>query len=955
MSNHAQNGWDAKRRTLVCAAIWLIGLPATAWAEDPLTILFYGNSFTLGSGSTEAEAIGGVPGVVAALATAAGHAAPNIENAAVSGQTLSWHLANNLAVISSPQDFTPASGFQWDYVVLQGYSTRPTHIGELNQFRTDLAALYGEVRAHSPGAGAILYETWARAPDHSVYTGDAPSFPGGPAQMQKELRDGYRAAELDVDITLAADRATVAPVGDAWEDTGWDNLHASDLYHANSRGTYLAALVIYGTLYSESVVGLPSVFTSISAAEVAELQAYADAVIPHPCGFVGADCNANCIPDAREADCNGNGIPDDCDLSSGTSTDCDASGVPDECEHVTMTAWADDFDTNTAAAWTIVTGGSGDLATFNFDYGTLGIPSAPHTSGGTTRGLKLEANTTAGAAAPSGISIYPTGQVFSDDFTLQWDMYVSWATPDSTEYACVGINHDGTKLAASAEVTTDTDGVFFAASGDGGAAVGTYPTDDTIKDYNAFYGVDGAAPSRQPVPHWDNAHPLLLDLFPTVSGDPVGDSQAGAPGRQWVTGTITQRDGVITWSLNGVVLYTESNESGFDAGDIMLGLFDRDAVQNTSGNAFVVFDNVRVSVPADGANEMAVCLTGPCATASCDPPSYSGLCCVNDFDADGDVDLIDFAQYQLAYVPPPPELEFQPTELALALEQDTTTQAAVTVWADDASTPTLALSALDQGTLAAPTWLDLPATWPAGSPITLDVDATGLEAGVYAVTITAQATGYVSATLAVAVTVTPSTSNETVLIDFGGPDSQTTSAPRYWNNVHTGNMTSALPLNTVAGVSSGIVLQIDSSLRFNGANLNGTTSPTAGSAMAALQYPATALQDSLFGNDVAFSGGTFPVARITLSGLDPAAHYDLIFCASRMAVTDVRTTDFLVLGGGVAMDTLDASNNQANIATVLNMTPNTQGTITITIDKGATNNNSYGFYYLGALEIRKNP
>jgi hypothetical protein len=166
-------------------------------------------------------------------------------------------------------------------------------------------------------------------------------------------------------------------------------------------------------------------------------------------------------------------------------------------------------------------------------------------------------------------------------------------------------------------------------------------------------------------------------------------------------------------------------------------------------------------------------------------------------------------------------------------------------------------------------------------------------------------------------------------------------------------MTSALALDTVAGAPSGILLAIDASMRFNGANVNGTGSPTPGSDMDLLQYPVTALQDSLFGNDEPFSGGMFPVARIVLSGLDPAATYDLIFCASRMGVSDVRTTDFLVIGSAPAMDTLNASNNQSDIASVLGMGAGAQDRITITIDKGATNTNGYGFYYLGTLEIRK--
>ncbi|MBN2445669.1 MAG: hypothetical protein JXO22_03025, partial [Phycisphaerae bacterium] len=297
---------------------------------------------------------------------------------------------------------------------------------------------------------------------------------------------------------------------------------------------------------------------------------------------------------------------------------------------------------------------------------------------------------------------------------------------------------------------------------------------------------------------------------------------------------------------------------------------------------------------------------------------------------------------------------FQPDELTLEVVEDGTTQGTTTIVASDLSTATVDLVAIDNDTLAAPTWLDVPATWTTGVPLALDVDASGLELGAHSATITAFAAGYEDGTLELSLTVTPSATNDTVLVDFGSPTLQTTGAPRYWNNVHTSNMTTPLALNTVAGVPSGITLTVNSSLRFNGANTNGTTVATPGSDLAALQYPATAMQDSLFGNDVEFSGGTYPVARIVLSGLDPTARYDLIFVASRMSVTDVRTADHLVIGDSVAMDTLDASNNQSNVAGVLDMGPNASNEIMITIDKGATNTNSYGFYYLGTLEIRKN-
>lgn len=252
-----------------------------ALAENPKNILFYGNSFTLGIGSTEAEQFGGVPEVVKQLAVAAGYPAPRVENAAVSGQSLAWHIGNNTGAIADPGDFAEVPDFQWDLVVLQEYSTTPTHIGDPAAFRSDANTLYGLVLSHSPAAQAVLFETWARGPGHSYYTGSPATFPGGPAQMQQELRDNYELARQELAAAHGAENVSVARVGDAWEATGWANLHATDIYHANTRGTYLTGLVLFGTIYGErTTAGLPKLFASLTAQEAADLQAVADQYLP---------------------------------------------------------------------------------------------------------------------------------------------------------------------------------------------------------------------------------------------------------------------------------------------------------------------------------------------------------------------------------------------------------------------------------------------------------------------------------------------------------------------------------------------------------------------------------------------------------------------------------------------------------------------------------------------------
>ncbi len=215
------------------------------WQGSPLVaqnILFYGNSFTLGAGSSDS-----VPNLVHDIAVAAGQATPFTHNAAVSGQSFTWHLANNLDPISN----TLPVGQEWDYAVLQNFSTAPTHLGNVSQHRADAVSLYQEIANHSPNFTPVLFETWARGPGHSFYTGATPNFPGGPAEMQAEVRNGYLLAAQDIDITAGAGTVRLAEVGDRWEDANWNNLHAGDIYHANNRGTLLTSLVIYSTIYQD--------------------------------------------------------------------------------------------------------------------------------------------------------------------------------------------------------------------------------------------------------------------------------------------------------------------------------------------------------------------------------------------------------------------------------------------------------------------------------------------------------------------------------------------------------------------------------------------------------------------------------------------------------------------------------------------------------------------------------
>ena len=277
-------------------AICLFGSVLGLWlgnacrAEDPKDILWYGNSFTNATccGSTVS-----VPNMFGAIAVRAGHPAPRNVNAAVNGQSLQYHL-------TTPSQLNRingiAAGEQWEHVVLQDFSTWPTHIGNLPQHLSSSLGLYQAVAAHSPNVVPVMYETWARGYPNPFYAGGNPAFPGGPAQMQQELRAGYQLSTANINTTVGMDVAKLAPAGDAWElaDFPANFYDASDSshYHAQNRGSLLNALVLYGTLYEDpttSDIDLSGVLAplGLSAADGVLLTSLADAVlVPEPLSIV---------------------------------------------------------------------------------------------------------------------------------------------------------------------------------------------------------------------------------------------------------------------------------------------------------------------------------------------------------------------------------------------------------------------------------------------------------------------------------------------------------------------------------------------------------------------------------------------------------------------------------------------------------------------------------------------
>jgi hypothetical protein len=276
------------------------------------------------------------------------------------------------------------------------------------------------------------------------------------------------------------------------------------------------------------------------------------------------------------------------------------------------TIFSDNFDSNTATNWIINKSSSDTAVAFNFDYSALGISSAPHSSGGTTRGVQLKANLTQGVV--SAISISPTNQIFAGDYRLHFDGWINVNGPfpgggaSSTEFLTAGIGTVGTR----AEYTgnTSADGFYFSADGDGGVS----GTSTTSGDYCAYIGnalqgtTTGIYPAATDVSARDNANTYYTTLFPNGLAAPAlqkstysqqtGNLNSGTFGFAWHDVIISKRGSTVNWSVDGVLFATISNAT-FVSSNVFVGFWDPFASLTDNTNlSFGLVDNFRVEVAA---------------------------------------------------------------------------------------------------------------------------------------------------------------------------------------------------------------------------------------------------------------------------------------------------------------------------------------------------------------------
>jgi hypothetical protein len=153
------------------------------------------------------------------------------------GFTLGRHWADGAALSAIDRE-------RWDYVILQEQSTfgdSPEVINGIPKINAPTVfheyARQFDAAINKRGARTTFFLTWARE--------DSP-------ESQALLNDGYLRIAKEL-------RALVAPVGIAWRDALRTNaslpLYQTDHAHPAVAGSYLAACVLYSTLYGRSPEG----------------------------------------------------------------------------------------------------------------------------------------------------------------------------------------------------------------------------------------------------------------------------------------------------------------------------------------------------------------------------------------------------------------------------------------------------------------------------------------------------------------------------------------------------------------------------------------------------------------------------------------------------------------------------------------------------------------------------
>jgi hypothetical protein len=270
--------------------------------------------------------------------------------------------------------------------------------------------------------------------------------------------------------------------------------------------------------------------------------------------------------------------------------------------------FSDNFDVNTAANWVTNRSSTDTRVTFNYNYAPNGIPTAPHSTGGTTRGVKFEANLANGTAA--AINVSPVGQSFTGDYRLRLDMWINANGPfpgggvGSTEHFTAGIGSTGNQLHWTG-AGGGASGHWFAVNGEGGSADATTSLPDfaALSGATLFAADSGVYSAGTASNSRGNGNAYYTTAFPGQSppafqeanfAQQTGSTAAGAVGFAWRDVIISKFGNTVEWFIDGLKIAAISN-ANFTAHNVFIGYWDSyNSVSDNAALSFGLADNVRV-------------------------------------------------------------------------------------------------------------------------------------------------------------------------------------------------------------------------------------------------------------------------------------------------------------------------------------------------------------------------
>lgn len=264
--------------------------------------------------------------------------------------------------------------------------------------------------------------------------------------------------------------------------------------------------------------------------------------------------------------------------------------------------YSEDFNVDATGNWTVNDPGLSDIrADFFYDYSAIGVPAAPNGTG--THGLVMSANNSGGVF--SGFSVSPTGQSFSGDYILTFDLWANYVGPLSTggsgttQLSLYGVGTNGSSAIWPGAAVKES--VFFATTLDGGSATDYRAYSSAAPtSYTAGNPVYSSASLNSSDAHYsvfggESAPAAQLALYPGQTGA----TAAGVIGFAWRQVELRSEGGLLTWSIDGLqIAEIDLATVTLGGGNIFFGHSDTNASSSTDANASLlnvtIIDNIVV-------------------------------------------------------------------------------------------------------------------------------------------------------------------------------------------------------------------------------------------------------------------------------------------------------------------------------------------------------------------------